>query len=408
MSQKEMFNIIEVTESRAWREFLNFPAKLYKNEPNWIRPLDMEIESTFNPLKNKLLIKGEAARWVVKNDIGETVGRIAAFYEKSSAVEGEIPAGGIGFFDCINEKEPAFLLFDAAKRWLESKNIEVMDGPVNFGVRDNFWGCLVDGFHDPVYNMPYNFQYYQELFESYGFRNYFNQYTYRCNIKDGYVIHPAVRRTALRVLNNPDYQFRLIEKGNMRFAHDFRIIYNKAWSDFAGTKEVTEEEAIKLLKSMEPILDERLVFYGYYKEEPIAFFVMIPDIGQITRKFNGKWNWRTKLQFIWDLKVAHKVDRVIGRIFGVVPEYQGKGVEGALVMAFENEVLKPHFPYHSLELNWVGDFNPVMMKVSEFIGGSIYKTHVTYRYIFDRTKEFSRAPMVNVMQNSRKAEVISQ
>jgi hypothetical protein len=407
MSMKEMFNIIEVTKSHTRKEFLEFPARLYQAEPNWIRPLDLDIENVFNPLKNKLLANGEAIRWIVKNYSGETVGRIAAFYEKSTCEPGDILTGGNGFFDCINDRQAAFLLFDISKKWLESKNLEAMDGPINFGIRDNFWGCLVDGFHDPVYNMPYNFPYYKDLFEAYGFQNYFNQYTYR-SIINGDGIHPAVRRTAERVLKNLDYQFRLIEKGNIRYAHDFRAIYNKAWSNFSGTKEITEEEAVELLKSMEPILDERLIIYGYYKDEPIAFFVMIPDIGQIIRRFNGKWNLWTKLRFLWNLKITKKVDRVIGRIFGVIPEYQGKGVEGALVRTFENEIIKPGFPYKYIELNWIGDFNPVMMKVSEFIGGSIYKTHVTYRYIFDRTKEFQRFPIVNVVQNNRKAEVSSQ
>jgi hypothetical protein len=410
MLQKEMFNLIEVTEHRTKREFLEFPARLYKNEPNWIRPIDRDIEEIFNPLKNKLLSHGEAARWILKNYSGETVGRIAAFYEKSlSEAEAEdIAVGGIGFFDCINDHAAAFFLFDTAKKWLELRNIEAMDGPVNFGIRDNFWGCLVNGFHDPVYNMPYNFSYYKELFEDYGFQNYFNQYTYHRNMVGAGGLHPAVRRTAERILKNPDYHFRLIEKGNMRYAQDFRVIYNKAWNNFSGTKEITEEEAVELLKSLEFILDKRLIIYGYYKEEPIAFFVMMPDIGQITRKFNGKWNWRTKLMFLWDLKIANKVDRVIGRIFGVVPEHQGKGVEGALVITFENEILKPGFPYKYLELNWIGDFNPVMMKMSEFIGGSIYKTHATYRYLFNREKEFKRAPMVNVGQSNRKSVVGSR
>jgi GNAT superfamily N-acetyltransferase len=249
--------------------------------------------------------------------------------------------------------------------------------------------------------MPYNFPYYKDLFEAYGFQNYFNQYIYRAIIDGRDNLHPVVRRTAERILNNPDYKIRLIEKGNIRYAHDFKVIYNKAWRDFSGIKEISDEEAIELLKSLEPILDRRLVFYAYYKEEPIAFFVMIPDIGQITRKLNGRWNWLTKLKFAWNLKIAHKVDRIIGRIFGVVPEHRGKGVEGALVVAFENEVLKPGFPYKTLELNWVGDFNPRMMKVSEFIGGTIYKTYITYRYLFDRKREFQRAPLVNVISNGR-------
>lgn len=408
MFQKEMFNLIEVTEHRTKKEFLEFPARLYCNEPNWIRPIDREIEEIFNPLKNKLFTHGEAARWILKNYTGETVGRIATFYDKSSNDAVDLPVGGLGFFDCINDKDAAFLLFDIAKKWLKHRKIEAMDGPVNFGIRDNFWGCLVDGFHDPVYNMPYNFSYYKELFEAYGFQNYFNQYTYHRKMQGAGGLHPAVRRTAERILKNPEYQFRLIEKGNMRFAHDFKVVYNKAWSNFSGTKEITDEEAVELLKSMETILDKRLIIYGYYKNEPIAFFVMIPDIGQITRRFKGKWNWRTKLQFLWDLKVAHKIDRVIGRIFGVVPEHQGKGVEGALVITFENEVLKPDFPYKYLELNWIGDFNPVMMKVSEFIGGSVYKTHVTYRYLFDRTKQFQRAPVVNVLPKSQKSVVSNQ
>ncbi len=163
------------------------------------------------------------------------------------------------------------------------------------------------------------------------------------------------------------------------------------------------------MKKLEPILDHRLIIYGYYKEEPIAFFIMIPDIGQLTKKFNGKLNWWKKLLFIWNLKVSCKVDRVIGRIFGVVPEHQGKGVEGALVLTFENEILKPGFPpYKSLELNWIGDFNPVMMKMAELIGGSVYKTHVTYRYLFDQTKEFHRAPLVNTVLRKKKSEQVSE
>jgi hypothetical protein len=287
------------------------------------------------------------------------------------------------------------MLFDQAKAWLQANKLEAIEGPSNPGMRDAFWGCLVDGFYEPVYNMPYNFPYYQKLFEAYGFRNYFNQYTYQRTFEDTSDLHPVVLRTANRILSNPDYQFKLIEKGDKQFALDFQVIYNKAWSKFTGTRDITSHEAIALLQSMEPVMDERLVIYGYFKGEPIAFFIMMPDIGQITRKFSGDLNWYNKLRFFWEFKVLHRVDRVIGRIFGVIPEFQNKGVEGALVLFFQNQVVKPSFKYKTFELNWIGDFNPVMMKVAEFIGGAIYKTHVTYRYLFDRNAQFRRAPLVN-------------
>lgn len=395
MSASSRFNIIEVTDQPTTKLFHDFPSWLYRDDPNWCRPLDASVEEICNCRENKHLQHGALVRWIVLNADHRCLGRIAAFYTEDSFVQFDQPTGGIGFFDSVNDKDVAFLLFDTAKEWLTTKGLNAMDGPTNPGMRDAFWGCLVEGFYEPVFNMPYNYPYYQDLFESYGFKNYFNQYTYQRTFEDTSDLHPVLHRTASRILANKDYLVRLVEKGNPKFALDFRTIYNKAWSKFTGTKDISDQEALELLKSMEPIMDERLVIFAYHKGEPIAFFIMMPDIGQITRKFNGKFNWINKIRFFWDLKVMHRVDRVIGRIFGVVPEFQNKGVEGALVLFFQQQVLKPSFKYKTFELNWIGDFNPVMMKVAEFIGGSKYKTHVTYRYLFDRNAPFSRAPLVN-------------
>jgi len=395
MPSNSQYVIIEVLDTLKIKEFNEFPSQLYKKDSNWIRSLDVSVEEIFDKKANKNLLNGDIARWIIRDNNGICVGRIAAFYTEESFQQFDQPTGGIGFFDSINLEEVAFKLFDVAREWLQSKKLEAMDGPSNPGMRDAFWGCLVEGFHEPVFNMPYNFPYYKNLFEAYGFREYFKQYTYQRTFEDTSDLHPAVLRTANRILSNPDYEFKLIEKGNRKFALDFKEIYNKAWSKFTGTNEINDQEALSLLKSMEPIMDERLIIYGYYQGKPIAFFIMMPDIGQITRKFNGKFNWFNKLRFLWDLKVMHSVDRVIGRIFGVIPEYQNKGVEGALILFFQKQILTPTFKYKTFELNWIGDFNPVMMKVAEFIGGSIYKTHITYRYLFDRKAEFKRAPLVN-------------
>jgi GNAT superfamily N-acetyltransferase len=145
------------------------------------------------------------------------------------------------------------------------------------------------------------------------------------------------------------------------------------------------------LNKMKPILDPRLVHFGYYKDEPIAFFIMMQDLNQIIWRFNGSMNWFNKLRFMYYLKVRKSCNRVIGRIFGIVPDHQGKGLDGALIEAFEKVASKPGFPYNDLEMNWIGDFNPAMIKVVENIGGMLHKTHVTYRYLFDRTKPFERA-----------------
>ncbi len=384
----------EVIDKKQEREFLNFPARLYKNERNWIRPLDEEVKKVFDPEKNKLFRTGEAVRWLLRDGNAKTIGRIAAFFDKRTAKKNDQPTGGVGFFDCIDNQEAADILFAAGKEWLKARGMEAMDGPVNFGNRDNFWGCLKSGFYENTFNMPYNFLYYNKLFENHGFRDYFKQYVYYKNIKDG--ASEIAHEKASRILKNPDYHFDIFRwKRFEQYAGDFLAIYNKAWARFPGVSAMRLPQAKALLFSLKPVIDERAVIFGYYNNEPVAFFIMIPDINQIIRNFNGKLHLLNKIRLYFGLKVFHKSNRLLGLIFGVTPEQQGKGVESALIQRFEDETKKPGFPYVHLEMNWIGDFNPAMMKMVERnVEAEIYKTYVTYRYLFDRSKEFKRAGKV--------------
>jgi hypothetical protein len=391
-----MFELHEVNNSRSKKLFLNFPSDLYRNETNWSRPIDDDIEKIFDPERNKKFRKGDAKRWILKDSNRKVIGRIAAFFDSETARKNSQPTGGLGFFDCINDQEAANILFDACREWLKDKGMEAMDGPINFGERDSFWGCLVDGFYEPVYNMPYNFPYYKDLFENYGFQNYFNQYTYhRKIIKHGF--SDEIVRKAERVFENPDYTFEQYDDSKReKIAEDFATIFNAAWARFPGIPKTSKAHSLALLNQMRPIMDDRLIIIAYHKEEPVGFFIMMQDISQVLRNFNGKLNLINKLRLMFLLKYRKRVSRIIGRLFGVVPEHQGKGIEGGLVVTFEKMAVAPDFPFTDLELNWIGDFNPTMMKVCEQIGGKIYKTHVTFRYLFDREAPFKRAKRVNV------------
>ena len=390
------FKLKKVTDKSSQRAFLNFPGRLYRDDPKWSRPLDKDIEKIFDPGQNKKFRQGDATRWILIDEEANVVGRVAAFFDKQTANKNNQPTGGLGFFDCINNTEASAILFDACKNWLAEKGMEAMDGPINYGERDSFWGCLVDGYHEPLYNMPYNYPYYKELFEDYGFENYFNQYTYHRTFEtEG--LSPEIHEKANRLAENPDYSFEIFDKSKTeKIAEDFMIIFNAAWARFPGIPKITKKHSLALLNQMKPIMDNRLVHIAYFKGEPIGFFIMMQDISQITRNFKGHMNLFNKLQLLYKIRYTKKVTRIIGRLFGVVPEHQGKGVEGGLVMNFARLAMQPGFQYTDLELNWIGDFNPTMMKVCEQIGSKIYKTHITYRYLFDREATFERAKRVNI------------
>ncbi len=387
------FTLIEVTTKDTRLEFLNFPATLYSDDTNWIRPLNQDVDKVFDRNKNRLYKFGDAVRWIIKDQKGTTVGRIAAFYDEKTAKKNDQPTGGCGFFDCINDQEAASMLFDAAKQWLTGRGMEAMDGPINFGSREHFWGCLKDGFYEPIYNMPYNHPYYNELFEAYGFQNYFNQYTFHLPLIVGN-FDPVIREKADKIRQNLDVSFSFHNvKDPMTSAHNFMTVFNAAWAKFDGVKPVTEKQSRALFKAMKQIIDPRLIIFAYNKGEPIAFFIMIPDLYQITRKFNGKFHLLNKLRLLYDLKVKKACTRVVGLIFGVVPEFQGKGVAEGMIVYFEDEVGQG-VKYTDLEMNWIGDFNPKMIRLVKQIGSKVKKTHVTYRFLFDREKKFTRAKVI--------------
>ncbi|MBP6426971.1 MAG: hypothetical protein KA430_05265, partial [Bacteroidia bacterium] len=164
--------VTEVQSENDAREFLLLPVNIYSDDPNWIRPLDKDIEVVFDRKKNKFFRHGNCTRFLLKNDQGRTIGRIAAFYNERTSKKESQPTGGIGFFECPNDQNAANLLFDTAKQWLIANNQEAMDGPINFGERDSWWGLIVQGFDPVPYKMNFNKPYYKQLFENYGFKTY--------------------------------------------------------------------------------------------------------------------------------------------------------------------------------------------------------------------------------------------
>ena len=388
------YRIIEVNSKETSKEFLLFPVKLYKEDKAYIRPLDQDVEKVFNPKLNKLFRQGECTRWILVDENNKTVGRVSAFVDHKSAAKNDQPTGGMGFFDCINNKEAAYILFDQCREWLQNKGMEAMDGPINFGERDRWWGCLIEGFEQPNYCNNYNLPYYRELFESYGFLDYFRQTTYHTPISDERM-NPVIKEKAKRLATNPDYLFKHVEKGNSdKYSHDFMVIYNKAWAKFPGVKPLAEGHVKAMFKSMKPIMDEKLLWFGYYQNEPIACFIMIPEINEIVKRLNGNFNLLGKLKFMY-YKWRGVCYKSFGFVFGIIPEQQRKGVEGALITAYANFACRSDFAYNELELNWIGDFNPAMMHLVEEIGCRPAKIHITFRYLFDRNKEFKRCTKVS-------------
>lgn len=385
--------IHEVKNQADRRAFIDLPIRLYRDTPAWIRPLDKDIEGVFDREKNKAFRTGEAIRWILKDDFGVVIGRVAAFFDRKHAMKGnDQPTGGMGFFECIQDAQAAFMLFDQCRDWLKSKGMEAMDGPVNFGNRDRWWGLLIEGFdREPNYQCNYHFPYYKEFFDAYGFQVYFYQLTFGRKVK-GPVRERLMMKNEL-IAKDPGYRFDYLQKKNWdKLPELIRAVYNKAWANRTEIPELTESQARHLVKQMRPIMDEKLLWFGYYHDEPIAFFLSLPEVNQIFRHVNGKMNLPGKIKFLWH-QLRGTTTKAFGVLFGIVPAHQGKGVDGAIIESFRLYMQDKYPRYVDYEMNWIGDFNTKMVKMCEQINVQITKRHATMRKLFDPSVPFKRYPI---------------
>ncbi|NQU87330.1 MAG: GNAT family N-acetyltransferase [Mariniphaga sp.] len=383
--------LIEVIDKETRKFFHRVPHQIYKNDLNWACPIEGIVEDTFTPGKNSTFKNGKAIRWVLVDGTNNLIGRIAGFINYNKAHTYDQPTGGCGFFECINNQEAADLLFDAAREWNRENKMEAMDGPINFGENYLNWGLLVEGFMPQGYGMPYNPEYYKELFENYGFKMYFRQFNYHLD----YSVPFPERfwKIAGWIAQKPQYSFKHFSyTESEEFIKDFCHIYDEAWRFHEHFKPLDPDDLRDFMKSSKAILDEEMIWFAYHNDEPIGLFVMVPDINQILIKLNGRLDFISILKFLY-YKRKHVMTRTRILIMGVVPKFQRSGIESAIF--WHQDKLMKHKPwYKEVELSWAGDFNPKIVSLYESVGGKLAKTHHTYRYLFDRSKPFKRAPII--------------
>jgi hypothetical protein len=370
--------ITEVSNPKEEQAFLDLVRKIYADDPNFICPLDKDVEATFHPETNSFFQHGSCIRWILSNKKGEHIGRIAAFINDKKAYQHEVPTGGIGYFECIDDQKAADLLFDTAKEWLSTKGMKAMDGPINFGENDTFWGLLVEGFTPPSYGMNYHKPYYHALFKNYGFEKEYEQITNHLDLRLPFP--ERFTKIAEWVAGKEGYRFEHLKVSEFdRYADDFMEIYNDAWQGFENFVPLNKDIVMDSFRKMKLIMDEKLIWFAYVNNEPVSFVVILPDANQLIKSFNGKLGLWQKIQFVYNKWKG--VRRMRAVVMGTKIAFQKHGLESALFIKLKHYVI-PKNQYDELELSWVGDFNDKMIAIHQATGATFGKRHLTMRKTF--------------------------
>lgn len=368
----DKISVVPVEDEVKKLQFIKFPFKLYKNEPNWVAPLIFEIRNNLDEKKNPFF-KHSRIKLFLAYKNSDIVGRIAAIVNANHNEFHNDRVGFFGFFECINDVEVAKALFKEAEDFLEQNGMDTIRGPINLSTNDEI-GLLVDSFDlPPVLMMPYNYSYYETLITSCEFKKIKDLFAYRVTEKiiQDKPIMDKLERVANIVLKREGLRIRQINLNNFHSELKLlREVYNRAWEYNWGFVPMTEEEFYYMAKNLKAIADPDYIFIAEKDSTPVGFSLTLLDYNQVFQKMNG----RIFPTGIFKLLTGkRKINRIRVVAMGIVREFQKRGVEAVFIRDTIKNGIRNGIK--ECEISWVLEDNIPMVQTAENIHAQKYKTY---------------------------------
>jgi len=336
------------------KRFIQFPYKLYRNDPVWIPPLRAEQSGQFDPGRNPTLDHCEFSLFLLF-DNNEVIGRIAAFIDRLALETWKQNVGLFGYYECIDNNYASGMLMDCAATWLRSKGMKIMRGPWSFVSQE--WGLVIEGFKpSPVLMAPYNPAYYEEHMISFNLIKIKDLLVYYLSVKEGYNIPERIMTLTDDVAKRYGISVRNVDMKN--YEKDVQHVIdlsNKSLINNWGYTSVTKEEAEAVARDLKPIIQPKgVIFAEDAAGKPVGFAIALPDVNRLLKGLNGRlfpFGW---LKLVLGLSKLHNY-----RLFalGVLPEFHGKGIDSLLYRALCESLYTPDT---WMEINYVLEDNTPM------------------------------------------------
>ncbi len=373
MSDK--IEILPVESEGEKNKFIEYPYSFYKSDKNWVEPLRFDVKNNLNEKKNPFYQHSKIKLWLATKN-GETVGRIAGIINDNHNKFHNDKTGFFGFFECINDKNAAKMLFDKAAEFAKENGMDTLRGPMNPSTNDEC-GLLIDGFNiPPVMLMPYNPEYYAGLLEDYGFVKAKDLLAFWIDkeVSNDEKMMDKLRRVSDIVLKKENITIRNVNlKDFKNEVQKIREVYNDAWELNWGFVPMTEDEFNFIADNLKLVVDPDYIEFAEINGKPVGFSLALPDVNQAIKGLNGKLFPFGFIKFLLNKKKINQL-RVI--IMGVKKEYHRKGIDAIFYRNIINTAVKKGLK--GAEISWILEDNYAMKQTTEKLGAKVYKTYRIY------------------------------
>ncbi|MDW8125093.1 MAG: dATP pyrophosphohydrolase [Geminicoccaceae bacterium] len=374
---REPVRVERVEGRRGLARFLAVPDAIYRDDPNWVKPLDFERREQLDQARNPFLARIEMALFVARRG-SRDVGRISAQVNRAHLERYRDATGHFGFFETEDDPEVAAALVRAAEDWLRARGMRRIAGPFDPSINTSC-GLLVEGFErPPSMMMGHHRPWYGARLEELGFRKEKDLLCYWYDPTEP--LPPA----ALALLERARRSTRMTVRplAMRRYAEEIRTIcdiFNDAWSRNWGFVPFDEAEALYLARAIRPLVTARDFAIAEVEGTPAAMVVVLPNLNLAIRDLGGRllpWGWA---KLLWRLKLRGVPEWRIP-LLGVRRAFQNGPLGAALAFAVLDAVRRWHADrgIRGVELSWILEDNQRIRAIIELSGARPYKTYRIY------------------------------
>src|SRR5579859_4936002 len=281
-------------------DFLDVVDYIYRDDPAYVRPLDLELKDRLSPRKNPFFDHGEGALFCAYRN-GFPVGRCTATIDRGHLARHGDSTGFFGFLDTVDDEEVARELLARAEGWLRGRGMKRVRGPISLGINEEL-GCLVEGFDTPPYIlMPHHRPYQGGLIERAGYAKAKDLFAWRYQVGEP---NRRVRRAHEEIKAMPEVSSRTMSLKTLdEDVQLFVDVYNDVWSENWGFVPATAREGRKMAADFRLLLVPEITCIVSIDGEPAAIALALPNLNELVRDFDGKLLPLGLPKLLWRLKV---------------------------------------------------------------------------------------------------------
>ena len=318
-----VITITKVATKKQQKEFLDFPLKLYKGNPNFTPPLYMDEKKIFR----KDFVYNDMCEAVYFNAYkdGKMAGRISGIIQRAANEKTGKKQVRFTRFDVVEDEEVAKELFKTLEEWALQKGMNEVVGPLSFSDLERE-GLLIDGFDYPAtFEETYNYPYYQTFIENYGYQKDVDWTGSRIRIPKDY--DGEVDKLAAFVMKRYNLHLGTARNTNeflKKYADGIFELLDKSYELLYGTVPFTEGMKKMMIDNFRLVIDVKNVAVILDENEKmICFGLAFPAIADAVRPSGGRLTPSTLIKLLKALKKPDVIDLCL---IGVDPEWLNRGV----------------------------------------------------------------------------------